>query len=64
MMSGGGGDEIGAAGVMNMDSRPGNLFAMGAAGWADGPPVLEGHDEERSGLPAPGWNQQRERMMR
>lgn len=30
-MSGGGGDETGAAGVVGMDSRPGNFFAMGAA---------------------------------
>jgi len=29
-----------------------------------GLPVLEGHDGERSGLPAPGWNQKRESMKR
>jgi hypothetical protein len=60
---GGGGDEIGAACRADMDSRPGNFLAMGAAGWADGLPCLEGQDVEDSGLPAPGWNQQRERMI-
>ncbi|HBJ88144.1 MAG TPA: hypothetical protein DDZ88_30675 [Verrucomicrobiales bacterium] len=60
--TGGGGDEIGAAGAADMDSRLGNFFALGAAGVAAGLPCLEGHDEENSGLPAPGRNQQRERM--
>jgi len=62
-VTGGRGDEIGAAAAADMDSRPGNFFAMGAAGTVVGLPCLEGHDGERSGLPAPGWNQQRERMM-
>jgi len=60
--TGGGGAEIGAACAAEMDSRQRNFFAMGAAGLAAGLPCLEGHDGERSGLPAPGWNQQRERM--
>lgn len=63
MMSGGGGDEVGAAGAAEMGSRPGNFLAMGEAATAAGLPCLEGHDGESSGLPAPGWNQQRERMM-
>jgi hypothetical protein len=41
--AGGGGDETGAAGAAGMDSRPGNFFAMGAAGTAAGLPCLEGH---------------------
>jgi hypothetical protein len=61
--AGGGGDEIGAAGAADMDSRTENFFALGAAGMAGGVPFLEGHDEERSRLPAPGRNQQRERLM-
>lgn len=61
-MSGGGGDEIGAAGAADMDSRSGNFLAMGKAGTAAGLPVLEGQDGENSGLPAPGRNQQRERI--
>lgn len=59
---GGGGEEIGAADAADMDSRPENFFALGAAGMAAGLPCLEGHDGEDSCLPAPGWNQQRERM--
>ncbi len=61
--TGGGGAEIGAAGAADMDSRMENFFALGAAGTAAGLPVLEGHDGEDSGLPAPGRNQQRERLM-
>lgn len=60
--AGGGGNEIGAARAADMDSRPENFFALGAAGMAAGHPCLEGHDGENSGLPAPGRNQQRERM--
>jgi hypothetical protein len=60
---GGGGDVIGAARAADMDSRPENFFALGAAGTTAGLPCLEGHDGEDSGLPSPGWNQQRERMM-
>jgi hypothetical protein len=62
--AGGGGDEIGAARAADMDSRTENFFALGAAGMAAGLPCLEGHDGEDSGLPAPGWSQQRESMMR
>lgn len=61
--AGGGGDVIGAACAADMDSRLENFFALGAAGMAAGLPCLEGHDGERSGLPAPGWNQQREKLM-
>jgi hypothetical protein len=62
-MTGGGEDETGAAGVDEMDSRPGNFLQWAWLEWR-GFPSLKAMTGSAPASPRPGWNQQRERMMR